>query len=106
MLVESLLGILGIHSIKAFSGDSLLWYGHKTEFSFNYQNFFLLKKQNQYPQKFNYVKFLFIKLIYFNTPSSVNGQVETSTQLTKFYAKTTPRALRLVEIFLLVETFL
>ena len=83
-----------------------MWYGHKTEFFFNYHNVSLLKKQNQYPQKFNYVKFLFIIIIYFYTPSSVNGQVETSTQLTEFYAKTTPRALRLVEIFLLVETFL
>ena len=33
-------GILGIHSIKSFSGDDLSWCDQKIEFSFNYKNSF------------------------------------------------------------------
>ena len=50
IMVGSFRGILGIHPIKAFSGDLLLWFGHKIKFSFNYHYLFLLKKQNQYAQ--------------------------------------------------------
>ena len=41
-------GILGTHPIKSISGDKLSWFGQEIEFSFNYYNLFLLKKQNQY----------------------------------------------------------
>lgn len=38
--------LLGIFPIKSFSANRI-W----IEFSFNYHNFFLLKKQSQYPKK-------------------------------------------------------
>ena len=43
--------ILGIHPIKSFIEDKLLWFGQKAEFSFSCK-LFLLKKQNQYTNKF------------------------------------------------------
>ena len=68
MVVGDFRGNLGIHPIKAFSGDWLLWFGHKIEIPFNYHNIFLLKKQNQYASKSNCVKFLYLQYSYIFTP--------------------------------------
>ena len=50
--------ILGIQPVKAFRGYYLWHFGHKIEFSFNHDKFFLLNKQNQYAQKFSCISCL------------------------------------------------
>ena len=58
-------------------------FGHKTEFSFNYKNLLLLKKQNQYAQKFKRVKFFYNTQIFLHSFEVTRGS--TTTELKIFY---------------------
>ena len=57
--------------------------GHRIQFSLNYHNLFLLKKQNQYAQKFNCVKFFYNIYIFSHPFKRTSGC--TTTELKKIY---------------------
>ena len=58
-------------------------FGHEIEFSFNYKKLLLLKKQNQYAQKFNRVKFFYNTQIFLHSFEVTRGF--TTTELKIFY---------------------
>ena len=58
-------------------------FGHKIEFSFNYKNLLLLKKQNQYAQKINRVKFFYNTQIFLHSFEVTRGC--TATELKTFF---------------------